>query len=82
MIVVFLLAAVAALVVYSFGSRFGFSTRTVIALLVFLIPSVSATLWVYMAGDKASPDALTVNQNSVKSTPTQKTNNYRIKDDG
>lgn len=52
MIFVYLLAAVAALIVYALTSRLGVTARIVVALLIFIIPSVSATVWVFMIGDK------------------------------
>ena len=66
MILVYLLAAVAALVVYAVTARLGIVARVVIALLVFTIPSVAATVWVYMIGDKAPPDAVTVQPKNEK----------------
>lgn len=64
MILVYLLAAVAALIVYAFTSRLDMSIRVVIALLVFAIPVVSITLLVVKTGDKAPPDAVTVHQSN------------------
>lgn len=57
MMLVYLLAAVLALALYSVTARLGIVARAAIALLVFTIPSVAATVWVYVIGDKAPPDA-------------------------
>lgn len=64
MILVYLSAAMAALAVYAVTARLGVITRVVVALLVFVIPSVSATVWVFMIGDRAPPDAVTVQPKS------------------
>ena len=62
MILVFLLSGVAALVVYALTPSLGFSTRLVVAFLVFVIPSVLVTSWLYVVEDKATKDAVTVKQ--------------------
>lgn len=72
MILVYLLAAVAALIVYALTSRFGITVRIVIALLVFAIPSISVTVWVSIVGDNASPEAITVYPSGKKSIPSEK----------
>lgn len=60
MILIYLLAAAAALAVYALMSRLGVGARVLLAFLVFLIPAVSITVWVVIKGDKAPPDAVTV----------------------
>ena len=68
MILIYLLAAAAALAVYALTSRLGVGARVLLALLVFLIPTVSATAWVIIKGDKAPPDAVTVYPSNEKLT--------------
>ena len=72
MTLIYLLAAILALAVYALTSKLGIITRVVIALLIFLIPAVLATVWIFMIGDKASPDAVTVQQNGEIQLSTDK----------
>lgn len=71
MIFVYLLAVVAALIVYASTYRLGHYTRMLIAIIVFIIPSVSVTVWIYMVGDKAPLDAVTVFPNGEISVPSK-----------
>jgi hypothetical protein len=66
MILFYLLAAVAALIGYAVTFRLGVPIRIMIALLIFIIPSVSLTILVFIVGDKAPPDAITVYPNGDK----------------
>ena len=59
MIAIHLVALVAALIAYAAAARLGAVKRTVIALLVFLIPSMAAW-WGFMNMDKPPPDAVNV----------------------
>ncbi len=72
MSLVYLISAVAALIVYGLTSRFGFTARVVITLLVFAVPSVTATVWVFMVGDKAPSDAVIVHPNGERASPSEK----------
>ena len=63
MILLYLVAAALAALAYICAARFRGRTRVLIALLVFLIPSVGVTALVVMVGDRASPDAVTVHLN-------------------
>ena len=59
MISIHLVAVFAALIAYAAAARLGTAKRTVIALLVFLIPTVAAW-WGFMNMDKPPPDAVNV----------------------
>lgn len=72
MIFVYLVAAIAALVVYALTFKLGATARVLIALLVFAIPAVSATIWIVVHGDQAPPDAVTVNPSGKKPSSTEK----------
>lgn len=69
MTILYLLAAVAALIAYALTARFGISTRLLIAAAVFAIPAISVTVWVVVVGDKAAPGSVTVypNGNPIES---------------
>ena len=54
---VFLIIGVA---VFFAMAKFGLPVRLVVALSVFLIPSIALTVWVVRTGDKPPPDAITV----------------------
>lgn len=41
-------------------AKFGLPIRLVIALAIFIVPSISLTVWVARAGDKPPPGAVTV----------------------
>lgn len=60
MIMLYLLAALAALVAYVVTARLRHLTRLSIALLVFVVPSATITVLVLAVGDKAPADAVTV----------------------
>jgi cytochrome bd-type quinol oxidase subunit 1 len=60
MIVLYLVFAGIALVVFACTSRMRRNLRMLTALLIFLIPSVGLTGWVVAVGDRAPPDAVTV----------------------
>jgi hypothetical protein len=56
---VFLLLGV---VVFLVGQRLRLWVRFVVALLVFLVPSIGFTVWVVKVGDTASPGAITIQE--------------------
>lgn len=60
MILVYLVAAALAVATYVFTPGLTLPWRLVIALSVFLIPSLCATAWILRVGDKAPPDAVSV----------------------
>ena len=60
LLLVYTLAAVAALIAYIAGARLRPAVRTVVALLIFLVPAVGLTAWVFVLGDRAPPDAVSV----------------------
>jgi hypothetical protein len=57
---IYLFAAIAAVVVYLLAARSRRTIRIAIALAVFVVPSAALTAWVFAVGDKAPPDAVTV----------------------
>jgi hypothetical protein len=65
MILVCLLAAGAALLTYVLTARLGAVARAVIALLVFLVPTVSAMVWAIAVGDRAPSGAVIVQPKSA-----------------
>jgi hypothetical protein len=55
-----MLVAVAAVIAYALAARLRPRARIAIALLVFVVPCVGVTAFVFAVGDKAPPDAVTV----------------------
>ena len=70
MILVYLLAFVAALIVFALTYQLGILARVLIALLVFAIPAALVTVWIIRVGDKAPPDAVTVSPKGEKLPPS------------
>lgn len=60
MITAYLVFFVLGLTAFLFTARFGLPIRIVIALAIFIVPSISLTVWVARAGDKPPPGAVTV----------------------
>jgi uncharacterized membrane protein len=61
MILLYILAAMAGLVMYFLTFRLNNKRRFVLAILVFAIPAVVATVWVFVVGDQPQLGAVTVN---------------------
>jgi uncharacterized membrane protein len=61
MILLYILAAMAGLVMYFLTFRLNNKRRFVLAILVFAIPAVVATVWVFVVGDQPKLGAVTVN---------------------
>lgn len=60
MILLVLASAVAALIAYALTKRLSAAKRTWLALLVFLAPPIAVVATVIAVGDRAPPDAVTV----------------------
>lgn len=60
MIVFYLSVAALAFVTYFLTSRLNSTVRIAISILVFLIPALLLTGWLYHVGDSALPDSLIV----------------------
>lgn len=60
MIAAYLVFFVLGAVVFFLLAKFGLPIKLMIALAVFLIPSIVFTVWVIRTGDKPPPDAITV----------------------
>jgi len=61
LITLYVFAALAGAIAYFVAARLKVGTRIAIALMVFFVPCAVLTALVMAAGDKASPDAITVN---------------------
>ena len=59
LIILYLLAALAAVIAYAVASRLGRAARVAIALAVFLVPSVAMTALVIKVGDQPLPGSVT-----------------------
>ena len=60
MILLYILFFVCGVIAFFVMSRLGIYMRVSIALAIFVIPSLVATLWIIKIGDKAPPDAITI----------------------
>mgnify|MGYP001612831995 CR=1 FL=1 len=60
MIIAYITFVVLGVVAFFLMAKFGLPIRIAVTLAVFLIPSVSLTVWVVRVGDKPPPDAITV----------------------
>jgi hypothetical protein len=67
MIVFYLLAALVGLVVYALTFRLRAKVRVTIALLIFLIPTISITVLLAAIGDKAPPGSVTWTRDQLPS---------------
>jgi hypothetical protein len=62
MLLSYLIFLVLAIVVFLLGRRWPFWARSIVALMVFLVPSAVATVWVAKVGDSAPPGAITIQE--------------------
>jgi len=60
MILIYLVSAIAAIIAYLFTAKLNKISRIAIVLLIFGVPSVLTTAFVFFIGDKAPPNAVTV----------------------
>lgn len=69
MIIGYLAFLTLGIIAYFLMAKFGLPIRIVLALAIFLIPSIALTVWIVRIGDKAPPDAITIipEQNAHKS---------------
>lgn len=60
MIIAYLLFFCLGLTAFLLTAKFGLPIRIVIALAIFIVPSISLTVWVARAGDEPPPGAVAV----------------------
>ncbi|HSB02737.1 MAG TPA: hypothetical protein VLE49_18965 [Anaerolineales bacterium] len=72
MVLLYVLFFVAGVVTFLITGRLGLPVRVGVALAIFIVPSILATLWLLKIGDKPPPDARTVYPQGTIQTPEKK----------
>jgi len=79
MIFLYVLFFIVGVMSFFVTERLSLSLRLVIALVVFVVPSIAITFWILRVGDTAPPDAVTVLPNNtegkqkIQEVPTNRT---------